>query len=225
MSTENVLFAMSLTSGIDVSLSLVMSRQITKSVLFHIKPWESLYILGATTVLVSLMEKGAKKTEKFSGVQDSLSVLKRVLILTMNNIFTGIVKSSSRRKSKSIETDIVQGLNEGNWIMDIPSSAWIPVQVFLSSCLLLVTVAFVSRASNGFQHTPTPNEGMRRLVISIQWLFADTVGSLLPDQWVKWDTAIVGLFLLSKITFYMETDSGGVTATLFRCVVHLTLTL
>jgi hypothetical protein len=162
------------------------------------------------------VEQGAKQKDTFSAVQDSLNVLKRVFILTMNNIFTGIVKSSSGRTPKNIETDIVQGLREGDWVPDIPSSAWIPMQVFLSSCILLVMVAFLSRASNGFENTPSRNEGMRRLVTSVQWVFADTVGSLLPDQWLKWDTAMVGLLLLSKITFYMEKESEGVVHTLFR---------
>lgn len=88
----------------------------------------------------------------------------------------------------------------------IPASMIAPIEAFAVSSIIVVAISFVSQIITNDTTKSCVNSApeLDRLLLSVQWLFADTVAYIFIDKDVQWDVSVIGLIGIVKLSEFIH---------------------
>lgn len=205
------MLADTLLARIDTSLSLVLTREILRALLKDLDQDVLLKAALSVSILLSVASSvGLAGPDSILG--GIMAMVRRICVLVCTQLALDSVRPSHARPGPYIIADMRLAGSRG-----VPLSVWPLVEPVFSSSIVVVLVSFLSRVMTGF-----PSRGDRilvpevdRLLSSVKWMFADTVGAFFIDEGVRWNIAVLGVFVVGRVSYYA--DMGGAQAMQIWC--------
>lgn len=205
------MLADTLLARIDTSLSLVLTRDILRGLLQDLDQGVLLKAALSVSILLSVASSvGLAGPDSILG--GIMALVRRICVLVCTQLALDSVRPSHARPGAHLIADMrLSGSRE------VPLSIWPLVEPVFSSSIVVIVVAFLSRVMTGFpghgDKTLVPE--VDRLLSSVKWMFADTVGAFFVDDGIRWNIAVLGVFVVGRVSYYA--DMGGKQALQIWC--------
>ena len=178
-----------LVARIAVSLSLVICTHI-RSVLSRQMDNDSvLKVTVGSTILLAVLESSMPKNESmYTGIVSIIRglcilIFAQVMLESFQPVTLQPSSSTSPGRAGSVLLDMkLAPRSENVFISFIPPSMIAPVEAFVVSSILVVGIAFAAEQVSLSVAKNKKVPELDRLLMSVQWLFADTVAELLIDK-------------------------------------------
>jgi hypothetical protein len=179
--------AQSITTQMDTSLVLNLASTLADEL------GDSMSNQLAIKLLVSVSVLMAYSTEFFqskSTVSDTFALVRRVVVLVLTTL---VVKSVSPTNHQILGPGYQFSYEDRDG--NISMAVWPIIERFLLSSILVIVAAFLSKQVNRRSRSIE----MDRIMNSIQWIYADSLGSILTNRRVQRDFVIVGFIVMPQL--------------------------
>lgn len=187
--------AQSITTQMDTSLVLNLASTLAEELEGNMSNQLAVKLCISVSVLM------AYSTEFFrskSTVSDTFALVRRVVVLVLTTL---VVKGVSPTTNEVMGTRYQFSYEDRDG--NISMAVWPIIERFLLSSILVIVAAFLSKQINRRGESLE----MDRIMNSIQWIYADSLGSILTNTRVKTDFVIVGFIIMPQLLEITDSSS------------------